>query len=139
MAKVNVHEAKTNFPKRVERALQDEEIIARSGKLVTFEGPAALRVSEMTALKWEHGERTGFVAPCRSRQAVYERLAAACRQARVRYKGVHARKHASGTWLHDETGDLAPVADDLRHSSLDTARGYAKANNVQLKRALGEV
>lgn len=48
MSKVNMHEAKTNFSKLVERALQGEEIvIARSGKplvkLVPLEGPGALR------------------------------------------------------------------------------------------------
>lgn len=131
---------------------------------------AGLRVSEMTALRWENvnlsegvvrvvsgkggktarvyltptlvqalevtllEHRTGYVLPCRSRQAAYERLASACKQARVTFKGVHALRHASGTRLRDETGDLALVADHLRHSSLDTARGY----NVQLKRALGE-
>jgi integrase/recombinase XerC len=135
---------------------------------------AGLRVSEMTALRWEHvdlnegvlrvvagkggksarvyltptlvqalettplDQRTGYVLPCRSRQAVYGRLEAACRQARVTFKGVHALRHASGTRLREDTGDLALVADHLRHSSLDTARGYAKANNTQLKKALGE-
>lgn len=133
-----------------------------------------LRVSEMTALRWEHvdlgdgslrvvagkggktarvyltptlakaleatppEERTGFVLPCRSRQSVYERLESACKQARVRFKGVHALRHASGTRLKEETGDLALVADHLRHNSMDTARGYAKADNRQLRRALGE-
>lgn len=48
MTKVNMHEAKTNFSKLVELALQGEEvIIARSGtplvKLVPVEGPNALR------------------------------------------------------------------------------------------------
>ena len=48
MTKVNIHEAKTNFSKLVERALEGEEIvIARSGKpllkLVPLEGPGALR------------------------------------------------------------------------------------------------
>ena len=135
---------------------------------------AGLRVSEMTALRWEHvdlgdgslkvvagkgsktarvyltptlikalesvpiDQRTGFVLPCRSRQSVYERLEAACKQARVRFKGVHALRHASGTRLKEETGDLALVADHLRHNSMDTARGYAKADNQQLRRALGE-
>ena len=83
-------------------------------------------------------QRTGYVLPCRSRQAVYQRLEAACRQARIKFKGVHALRHASGTRLREDTGDLALVADHLRHSSLDTARGYAKANNLQLKKALGE-
>ena len=75
--------------------------------------------------------------PCRSRQSVYERLEAACKQARVRFKGVHALRHASGTRLKEETGDLALVADHVRHNSMDTARGYAKADNRQLRRALG--
>lgn len=135
---------------------------------------AGLRVSEMTALKWEHvnlGEgvlkvvegkggktarvyltptlvqalevtpveqRAGYVLPCRSRQVVYGRLKAACKQARVTFKGVHALRHASGTRLREDTGDLALVADHLRHSSLDTARGYAKSDNRQLRKALGE-
>ena len=82
--------------------------------------------------------RTGYVLPCRSRQSVYERLEAACKQARVQFKGVHALRHASETRLKEETGDLALVAYHLRHSSMDTARGYAKADNRQLRRALGE-
>lgn len=81
-------------------------------------------------------QRTGFVLPCRSRQSVYERLEAACKQARVKFKGVHALRHASGTRLREETGDLGLVADHLRHNSLETARGYAKADNRQLRRAL---
>ncbi len=48
MTKVNIHEAKTNFSKLIERALAGEEIvIAKSGKpllkLVPLEGPGALR------------------------------------------------------------------------------------------------
>ncbi len=142
--------------------------------IVLLGAHAGLRVSEMTALRWQDvnlsegalkvvvgkggktarvyltptltsaleatplEQRIGYVLPCRSRQAVYERLASVCRQARVTFKGVHALRHASGTRLREETGDLALVADHLRHASLDTARGYAKANNMQLKRALGE-
>ncbi len=56
---------------------------------------------------------------------MYERLEAACKQAGVRFKGVYVLRHASGTRLKEETGDLALVADHLRHSSMDTARGYA--------------
>ena len=76
--------------------------------------------------------------PCRERQGVYTRIKSACKQAGLKIKGVHALRHTSGTRLSDETGNLAMVADHLRHSSLDTARGYAKANNVQFKKALGE-
>ncbi len=83
-------------------------------------------------------KRRGYLLPARSRVAVYKRLESACRVARVKFKGVHALRHAAGTRLRDETGDLALVADHLRHASLDTARGYAKASQGQLKKALGE-
>lgn len=76
--------------------------------------------------------------PCRARQVVYGRLVAACKQAHVKFRGVHALRHSAGTRLREDTGDLALVADHLRHSSLDTAQGYAKSNNRQLKKALGE-
>lgn len=69
---------------------------------------------------------------------MYGRLEAACKQAHVKFKGVHALRYASGTRLREDTGDLALVADHLRPASLDTARGYTKANNVQLRKALGE-
>ena len=142
--------------------------------IVLLGAHAGLRVSEMTALKWEDvdlgsailkvvagkggktarvnlsstlvdtleqfplDERTDYFLPARSRIAVYKRLEAACRTARVKFKGVHALRHACGTRLYHETGDLALVADHLRHNSLDTARGYAKANNAQLKKAVGD-
>ena len=96
--------------------------------------PTLVKALKTTPLE----QRTGYVLPCRSQQAVYGRLEVACRQARVTFKGIHALRHASGTRLRDETGDLALVADHLRQVNLDTARGYAKANNAQLKRALGE-
>ena len=142
--------------------------------IVLLGAHAGLRVSEMTALKWEDidlgsgtlkvvagkggktarvnlsstlvdtleqvplEKRRGYLLPARSRIAVYKRLEAACRVAKVKFKGVHALRHSSGTRLHDETGDLALVADHLRHNSLDTARGYAKVNNAQLKKAVGD-
>ena len=142
--------------------------------IVLLGAHAGLRVSEMTALKWEDidlgraslkvvagkggktarvnlsptlvsalehvplDKRRGYLLPARSRVAVYKRLESACRIAKVKFRGVHALRHAAGTRLRDETGDLALVADHLRHTSLDTARGYAKASNVQLKKAVGE-
>lgn len=142
--------------------------------IVLLGAHAGLRVSEMTALKWddidlgsatlkvvagkggktarvnlsstlvdvlEHvplAQRTGYLLLARSRVAVYKRVEAACRVAKVKFKGVHALRHAAGTRLRDETGDLALVADHLRHASLDTARGYAKASNAQLKKAVRE-
>ena len=90
------------------------------------------------ALEAQRAGATGdeYVLPCRSRQAVYARLESACRQAHVRFRGVHALRHAAGTRLREATGDLALVADHLRHASLDTTRGYAKASNKALVRAL---
>jgi len=142
--------------------------------IVLLGAHAGLRVSEMTALKWEHvdllngvltvkegkgkktgvvalsqtlsheleavptEQRQGFVLPCRSSQSVYERLESLCRRARVRFKGVHALRHSAGTRLQEETGNIVLVADHLRHSSLDTARGYAKSSDSRVKKAVGE-
>ena len=66
-------------------------------------------------------QRQGYVLPMRNRQVVSKRLEVACRAARVTFKGVHALRHACGTRLNQETGDLAYVADHLRHNGLDTA------------------
>ena len=101
--------------------------------IVLLGAHAGLRVSEMTALKWEDidlgsgtlkvvagkggktarvnlsstlvealehvplEKRSGYLLPARSRIAVYKRLEAACRVAKVRFKGVHALRHSSGT------------------------------------------
>ena len=83
-------------------------------------------------------ERHGFVLPCRSRQTVSQRLEGLCRRARVKFKGVHALRHAAGTRLRAEQQDLALVADHLRQSTLETARGYAKRENKRLREAVGE-
>ena len=83
-------------------------------------------------------KRTGYLLPARSRIAVYKRLESACRAARIKFKGVHALRHASGTRLLEDTGDITLTADHLRHASLDTARGYAKRSNKELKKAVGE-
>ena len=142
--------------------------------IVLLGAHAGLRVSEMTALRWDDvdlgnatlkvvagkggktarvnlsstlvetlgktpiAQRQGYVLPMRNRQVVSKRLEVACRTANVTFKGVHALRHACGTRLHQETGDLAYVADHLRHNGLDTARTYAKTDNQQLKKTVGE-
>lgn len=142
--------------------------------IVLLGAHAGLRVSEMTALRWDDldlgnallkvvagkggktarvnlsstlvdvlmktppSQRQGYILPMRNRQVVSKRLEVACRAASVKFKGVHALRHACGTRLHQETGDLAYVADHLRHNGLDTARTYAKTNNQQLKKTVGE-
>lgn len=82
-------------------------------------------------------QREGFVLLCRASQSVYQHLESLCRRAKVRFKGVHAIRHSAGTRLHEETGNIVLVADHLRHLSLDTARGYTKSNNTQVKKAVG--
>ena len=52
-----------------------------------------------------------------------ERLA---RAAGVPYRGYHALRHACGTRLMRQTGDLEVVARVLGHSSIETTRIYAK-------------
>ena len=82
-------------------------------------------------------EREGYLLPCRNRQVVYERLKSVCRRAKVRFKGVHALRHSAGTRILNETGNLVLVAEHLRQVSLDTARGYAHADNRVLNEAVG--
>ena len=126
-------------------ALEWEDIDLGSGtlKVVAGKGGKTARVNLSSTLvealeQVPLERRSGYLLPARSRITVYKRLEAACRVAKVKFKGVHALRHSSGTRLHDETGDLALVADHLRHNSLDTARGYAKVNNAQLKKAVGD-
>lgn len=83
-------------------------------------------------------ERQGHLLPMRTRLAVSKRLEVACRVAKVKFKGIHALRHACGTRLHQDTGDLAYVADHLRHNGLDTARTYAKTDNQQLRKTVAE-
>lgn len=63
-----------------------------------------------------------------------ERLA---RTTGVPYRGYHALRHACGTRLMRETGDLDTVARVLGHSSLETARVYAKWSDEAAKTAIG--
>jgi len=62
------------------------------------------------------------------------RLAAA---ADVPYRGYHALRHYCGTRLMRDTGDLDTVARVLGHSSIETARVYAKWSDQGAKTAIG--
>ena len=81
-------------------------------------------------------ERQGYLLPCRTRQGVNKRLESLCRRAKVTYRGVHALRHSAGMRMQNEKGNIVMVADHLRHSSLDTARGYAHQDNQTLKEAV---
>lgn len=112
-----------------------------NGVLTVYEGKSkkAAWVALRRPQKAREGmvPREGFVLPCRLSQSLYERIESLCCRAKMRLKEVHTLRHLSGTRLHEETGDIVLVADHLRHSSLDTARGYAKSNNTQVKKAVG--
>ena len=121
---------------------EDVDLAEGTLKVVSGKGGKTASVNLSSTLVQELGRipldrRTGYLLPSRSRIVVYKRLESACRQARIRFKGVHALRHASGTRLLDDTGDITLTADHLRHSSLDTARGYAKRSNKELKKAVG--
>ena len=79
-----------------------------------------------------------WVLPFRSRLSARERLARTCRAAGVKFQGLHALRHAAGTLLQRQTGDLTKVADHLGHATLDMARNYAKADDRALKAIVDE-
>jgi len=64
------------------------------------------------------------------------RLIAACETAQVEYLGYHALRHAAGTRMYRETGSLETVARFLGHSSLETARVYAKWSDEGMRSRL---
>lgn len=74
----------------------------------------------------------------RSQYGVYNRLRKLCLRAGVPFKGVHALRHAAGTRLYRQTGDLGLVQDHLRHATLDMARRYARSDRRRLQGSLSE-
>ena len=99
----------------------DIDLGSASLKVVAGKGGKTARVNLSSTLvevleRVPLEQRTDYFLPARSRIAVYKRLEAACRTAKVKFKGVHALRHACGTRLCHETGDLALVADHLRHN-----------------------
>lgn len=76
------------------------------------------------------------VLELRSQFGIFNRLRNLCQRAEVTFKGVHALRHAAGTRLYRQTGDLGQVQDHLRHSTLDMARHYAKADRRRLRASL---
>ncbi len=79
-----------------------------------------------------------FVLGLRSQYGVYRRLRGLCLRAEVRFKGVHALRHAAGTKLYRQTGDLGQVQDHLRHATLDMARRYARSDRRKLRGSLDD-
>lgn len=79
---------------------------------------------------------TTHVLRLRSQYGVYNRLRGLCNRAGVDFKGVHALRHAAGTKLYSQTGDLGQVQDHLRHATLDMARRYARSDRRRLRGSL---
>ncbi len=67
-----------------------------------------------------------------------QRLAALCDAYGVPYLGFHALRHAAGTRLMAESGNLQLVAAHLGHANVATSAIYAKWSNTQLQSAVGE-
>lgn len=81
---------------------------------------------------------TTYVLRLRSQYGVYNRLRGLCRRAGIDFKGVHALRHAAGTRLYSQTGDLGQVQDHLRHATLDMARRYARSDRRRLRGSLDD-
>jgi integrase/recombinase XerC len=90
------------------------------------------------ALQCAARDRSGFVLPYRRTITVWRHMRALCAAAGVAPKGVHALRHSAGTRLYAETSDLETTARHLGHSTLETARVYAKWSDRRLTETVGE-
>ena len=63
----------------------------------------------------------------RGLRSAFERL---CKKAEVDYRGFHALRHSAGHRVFAQLNDLGNVAEHLGHSSLNTARRYAKRSDA---------
>jgi integrase len=66
----------------------------------------------------------------RGLRSAFERL---CRNADVVYRGFHALRHSAGHRVFSQLNDLGNVAEHLGHTSLNTARRYAKRSDALRK------
>lgn len=102
--------------------------VALSGALVAALTKLKARPETRRRSSTRSGARdASFVLPWRE-LTIRNRFRRLCERAGVPYTGreVHGLRHAAGTQMYRDTGDIVLVADHLRHSGLDTARGYAK-------------
>lgn len=79
----------------------------------------------------------GYVLPYRSDFPARQRVKALAAAAEVPYRGIHALRHACGTRLVAETGDLEAAARLLGHSSIETTRVYAKWSDTTVRTTVG--
>jgi len=85
----------------------------------------------------EEGHAEGRVLRLRDDRQARLRLRRLTVAADVPYRGYHALRHYCGTRLMRDTGDLDTVARVLGHSSIETARVYAKWSDQGAKTAIG--
>ncbi len=85
----------------------------------------------------EEGHAEGRVLRLRDDRQARLRLRRLTVAAGVPYRGYHALRHYCGTRLMRDTGDLDTVARVLGHSSIETARVYAKWSDQGAKTAIG--
>jgi len=84
----------------------------------------------------EDGHAEGRVPRLRDDRQARLRLRRLTVAAGVPYRGYHALRHYCGTRLMRDTGDLDTVARVLGHSSIETARAYAKWSDQGAKTAI---
>lgn len=77
------------------------------------------------------------VLPYKERSTAWRHIAAVCRRAGVRQRGVHALRHSAGTRLFRETGNLEAVARHLSHRDIATSRVYIEWADTTLERTVG--
>lgn len=122
--------------------LGGRELLVRAGKgrktaLVQLTPRLAHELRQWRRLAMAEGRgEAPNVLRLRSQYGVYRRLRSLCQRSEVRFKGVHALRHAAGTKLYRQTGDLGQVQDHLRHATLDMARRYARSDRRKLRGSL---
>lgn len=121
--------------RRVDINLDGRELTVRHGKggkqRRVVIGDTLIRA--LNCLPEQQGSLIGGSYP-----AAVERLRRLCHRAGVAYRGYHALRHYAGTRLTREGASLDDVARHLGHSVLETARIYAKWNDDNLRRRVGQ-
>ena len=123
--------------------LGGRELLVKGGKgnktaLVQLTPRLAAELEGWRRLQLARTPSEPFVLGLRSQYGVYRRLKSLCLRSEVRFKGVHALRHAAGTKLYRQTGDLGQVQDHLRHATLDMARRYARSDRRKLRGSLDD-
>lgn len=124
--------------------LANRELLVRAGKgnKAAMVQLSPRLVSELRSWRQqrlaEDGHEGVQVLRLRSQFGIYRRLRQICLRCEVRFKGVHGLRHAAGTKLYRQTGDLGQVQDHLRHATLDMARRYARSDRRKLRGSLDD-